>query len=84
MKPIYTFIDVNSDFERRKRAILEDVMFNVIDGVDGFFIGIDTGVKHKKNQLQFEIKTLNYFVDLFKHMKEDRNLINSSTVNARK
>lgn len=78
MKPIYTFVDVNADFDRRKRAILSDIMCNVVEGVDGFFIGIECLQKHKENQLQFEIKILNYFGDFLKHLKEERNLKNLS------
>jgi hypothetical protein len=84
MKPIYTFVDVNSDFDRRKRGILNDVMCNVIEGIDGFFIGIESLQNHKENQLQFEIRTLNYFGDLLKHIKEERNLKNLSMRNLRK
>ena len=84
MKPIYTFVDVNSDFDRRKRGILNDVMCNVIEGIDGFFIGIESLENHKENQLQFEIRTLNYFGDLLKHIKEERNLKNLSMRNLKK
>ena len=72
-KPIFNFIQVNTDFERKKKTIVNDVMEKINDGMDGFFVGINRNIISNSYQFEFLIETLNYFVSLFKRIREDRN-----------
>lgn len=77
-KPIFTYIEVDSDFNTKKRFIMNDVMFNINDGMDGFFIGFNNNLKMITDPFSYSIDILNYFAYIFKTIQIDRNIIRMS------
>jgi hypothetical protein len=78
-RPIFSNIDIDTDFDKKKKFKMDnDVMHNILDGMDGFFIGVNSKLKMIDNLINFQIDILRYFVCLFKRIQVDRNLFTLS------
>ena len=70
-KPVFSFIDIREDFlvcRRRRKSHVNDIMHNIIDGMDGFFLNV-------LNSQGCRVNAINYFVDYFKNIHQDKHVI---------
>lgn len=76
--PIYAYIDTDEcDYYNRKQKLTElrDVMYNIVDGMDGFFISFKDSTLDAVPDYNKHISLLNDIIDYYKSIQEDTETI---------
>jgi hypothetical protein len=87
-KPIFSFIDINEELlcKRTKIAHLNEIMYNIIDGMDGFFLCVNKLPSRTENfdSINVDIKAIKFIVNYFKSIRNDQFLTSGVSERNRK